>query len=56
MSVNRSAADVVGNLRKSVKAINSKFEMVIRRGNVLSDTLRRMEKITFDSHKPLKVH
>lgn len=31
------------------------FEMVVRRGHVLSDALRRMEKLAFDPSNPIKV-
>ncbi len=31
------------------------FEMVVRRGHVLSDALRRMERLAFDPSKPIKV-
>ena len=41
------------NLKKEVSS--SVFDMVIRRGFVLVDTLRRTNKITFDPTKAINV-
>ena len=38
-----------------LKTDESAFEMVVRRSHVLDDALRRMEKITYDPKKKLKV-
>ena len=45
---------MVEMLQKEVDE-NSTFEMVVRRSHILSDTLRRMEKVTFDPRKKLNV-
>ena len=50
----RSVGDVIKNLQCEVSK-DSTFEMVVRRGKVLSDALRRMERLTFEPNKQLKV-
>lgn len=47
-------ADLVITAQKKINK-DSTFEMVVRRSNVLSDALRRMEKESFDPRKKLKV-
>lgn len=42
------------NLRNSLKK-DVTFEMVVRRGNILSDALRRMDRLAFDPDKEIKV-
>ena len=54
----RNIGDVIRRLRtrKSLKANGDfVFEMVVRRGDILSDALRRMERLAFDPNKPMKV-
>ena len=47
------SADVIKVLRKGID--NDSFDMIIRRSNVLSDALRRMERLLFDPQKKLNV-
>ena len=49
----RSIVDIVESLQQNITDVI--FEMVVRRSNVLSDTLRIMEKASFDPTKRLMV-
>ena len=51
----RNISDVIKSLRRNLKAKEFTFEMVVRRGDILSDALRRMERLAFDPNKPIKV-
>lgn len=51
----RTIIELVKQLQRNI-CDDSPFEMVVRRSNVLTDALRRMERITFDPKKHLIVH
>ena len=46
--------DVIKELKRDVSN-KSKFDMVVRRSNVLTDALRRMERARFDPQNELNV-
>ena len=55
----RSIGDVIKKLKAKIERSRdqeSAFEMVVRRGKILNDTLRRMERVTFDANKPIRVY
>ena len=50
----RTIADVVTNLQTKGAKYPS-FDMVVRRSNILTDALRRMERLSFNPEKELNV-
>ena len=49
-----NVGDIVKRLRQQILCDQS-FDMVVRRSRVLSDALRRLQRITFDPKKKLSV-
>lgn len=51
----RSVADIICSLESSV-SYNEKFEMIVRRSDVLDDAFRRMSKLSFNPSAALTVN
>ena len=51
--VYRSIVELIKHLQQNVHDVS--FDMVVRRSNILSDALRRMERATFDPKHMLNV-
>ncbi len=45
--------DIVKYLKKTIASTD--FDMIVRRGYMLEDTLRRMNKMSFDRNKTITV-
>ncbi len=56
MTLDRNVAEVVTGLTRNLKSRQlTFFDMVVRSGHVLTDALRRMDKVSFDPTNPIKV-